>query len=350
MTPVILCGGSGTRLWPLSRNARPKQLLSLTGARSMLQLTLDRISDRRRFAVPLVVTSESQAELIARQLVDTHAPDAALILEPAARNTAPAIALAALTAAPDDLLLIMPSDHLIGDADAFRLAVEKGSELAEQGWLVTFGIRPNRPETGYGYIKLGDTLSAGAFRAESFVEKPEAERAAAYVADGGYLWNAGIFLFRADSFLAALAAHAPEVLDPCRQSVAEGSTSAGRLRPSPDAFGAARSISVDHAVMEHAANIAVVPMDVRWSDVGSWQSLHEISEKDGDDNVAVGDAALLRSSGSLVHSDGPLVVAVGVQDLAIIATGDAVLVVPRGDSQAVRDAVELLKARGDSRL
>ncbi|WP_371416794.1 mannose-1-phosphate guanylyltransferase/mannose-6-phosphate isomerase [Sphingosinicella sp. BN140058] len=347
---MILCGGSGTRLWPLSRTARPKQLLSLTGSRSMLQLTLDRTADRDRFAAPLVVTSEGQARPVTEQLIGTHAPEARLILEPAARNTAPAITLAALAAAPDDLLLIMPSDHLIGDVEAFNAAIDTGASLAREGWLVTFGIKPSRPETGYGYIKQGETLSAGTYRVERFVEKPDVSRAVAYLADGGYQWNAGIFLFRADAFLDALAAHAPDVLEPCREAITEGTRSERYLRPGSAAFAAVRNISVDHAVMEHAPNIAVVPMDVRWSDVGSWESLHEISDKDEDGNVSVGDTALLRSSGCLVHSEGPLVVAVGVQDLAIIVTDDAVLVVPRGDSQAVRDAVDVLKSRGDARL
>jgi mannose-1-phosphate guanylyltransferase/mannose-1-phosphate guanylyltransferase/mannose-6-phosphate isomerase len=348
--PVILSGGSGTRLWPLSRSARPKQLLSLVGTRTMLQTTLDRVCDATRFDTPILVASVPQAELIEQQLAATHAAASRLILEPSARNTAPAITLAALTAEPDELLLVMPSDHLIGDAPAFEAAVARGAPLAQEGWLVTFGCRPNRAETGYGYIKQGRELAPDAFQVDRFVEKPDETRAAAYVADGGYHWNAGIFLFRADAFLAAMAAHAPEALAACRRAVKEGETRGRRFYPSPAAFASAPGISVDHGVMEHADRIAVVPMQVQWSDVGSWQSLYEISPTDAQGNAVSGDAALVRASGCLVRSEGPLVVAVGVENLAIIVTGDAVLVIPRSDSQAVRDAVELLKERGDPRL
>ena len=350
ITPVILSGGSGTRLWPLSRSARPKQLLSLVGSRSMLQTTLDRVSDPNLFMASVLVASASQAAQIEQQLESTRVAAHSLILEPSARNTAPAIALAALAADPDELLLVMPSDHLIGDACAFAGFVAKGAALAEDGWLVTFGIRPTRPETGYGYIKQGGELAPGAFQVDRFVEKPDAARAAAYVEDGDYQWNAGIFLFRADAFLAALALHAPDVLAACRVAMKDAEVDGRRVYPSAAAFASAPSISVDHGVMEHADRIAVIPMDVQWSDVGSWQSLYEVSKADEQGNAVTGDAALVRASGCLVQSDGPLVVAVGVQDLAIIATGDAILVIPRADSQAVREAVDLLSARGDDRI
>jgi mannose-1-phosphate guanylyltransferase/mannose-1-phosphate guanylyltransferase/mannose-6-phosphate isomerase len=316
----------------------------------MLQMTLDRVCDTKMFSAPMLVASVPQAEQIEEQLAATHAAASLLILEPSPRNTAPAIALAALAADPDELLLVMPSDHLIGDTAAFAAAVGKGAALAGEGWLVTFGVHPSRPETGYGYIKQGDALASGAFRVDRFVEKPDSPRAAAYIADGGYHWNAGIFLFRADAFLAALAVHAPAVLEACKEAMAGASTQGSRLHPSAAAFAAAPNISVDHGVMEHAEMIAVVPMDVAWSDVGSWQSLYEVSPMDGQANAVTGETALVRTSGCLVHSDGPLIVAVGVQDLAIVATGDAILIVPRSDSQAVREAVDLLAARGDSRI
>ena len=347
ITPVILSGGSGSRLWPLSRRTRPKQMLSLIGDRSMLQMTLDRVSSAALFAPPVLVASEAQADAIAEQI---GGGDYRLILEPAPRNTAAAIALAALAAEPDEMLLVMPSDHLIGDPSSFSAAAERATGLAEQGWLVTFGVRPTRPETGYGYIKQGGALAAGAFQVDSFVEKPDEARAADYLASGKFEWNAGIFLFRADAFLEAMAVHAPAVLEACRAAIAAAQTDGTRLRPGAAEFAASPSISIDYAVMEHADNIAVVPIDVQWSDVGSWQSLYEARPTDENGNATRGESALVRTSGCLIHSEGPLVVAVGVEDLAIIATDDAVLVVPRGDSQAVRQAVDLLAARDDHRI
>ena len=349
ITPVILSGGSGSRLWPLSRRTRPKQMLSLIGERSMLQMTLDRVSGGALFAPPVLVASEAQADAIAEQ-IGGDAGQYRLILEPAPRNTAAAIALAALAAEPEELLLVMPSDHLIGDPASFAAAAERARALAEQGWLVTFGVRPTRPETGYGYIKRGKPLADGAFQVDSFVEKPDETRAGSYLASGEFEWNAGIFLFRAGAILEALASHAPAVLEACRAAVAGAERDGLRLRPGAAEFAASPSISIDYAVMEHARTIAVVPIDVEWSDVGSWQSLYEVSSTDEHANAVTGEAALVRSSGCLVHSEGPLVVAVGVQDLAIIATGDAILIVPLADSQAVRDAVDQLNATGDSRI
>ncbi|TFI57192.1 mannose-1-phosphate guanylyltransferase/mannose-6-phosphate isomerase [Sphingomonas parva] len=349
VTPVILSGGSGTRLWPLSRADRPKQMLPLLGDRPMLRMTLDRVADDALFSTPVVVASESQVEQIAEQIGDADAGTYRLILEPAARNTAPAITLAAMAAAPDDLLLVMPSDHLIGDPAAFTATVRKGIDLAERGALVTFGIRPTRPETGYGYIRQGAPLGDGAFRVERFVEKPDAERAAAYLAAGDYHWNAGIFLFRAETFLQAVRSHAPAVAEACAAALA-GIGEEARVQPDPACFAAAPSISIDYAVMEHADNIAVVPMSVPWSDVGSWQSLYEVSPSDESGNSIAGDCMMIRSTGCLARSDGPLVVAIGVTDLAIIATPDAVLIVPRENSQDVKDAIDLLKSRDDPRL
>jgi mannose-1-phosphate guanylyltransferase/mannose-1-phosphate guanylyltransferase/mannose-6-phosphate isomerase len=346
--PVILCGGSGTRLWPLSRKARPKQLLALTGPRTMLQMTLERVGDHAGFAPPIIVASADQADAVESQL---ESDSARLIVEPCARNTAPAIALAARSVEPDDLLLVMPSDHVIGNAPAFLNAVAAARPLAEEGWLVTFGITPTRAETGYGYIRRGASLAAGVFRADAFVEKPDAATAEHYLSDGGYDWNGGIFLFRADTFLAALAAHASDIAASVDTAMAAVTPADGpRLSPDADAFAKVRPQSVDHAVMEHADKVAVVPVEMDWSDIGSWQALHDYKAKDGAGTAAEGDVLLIDARNCLVRSDGPLVVAVGVEDLVIVATGDAVLVVPRAQSQRVQEVVARLKEKGDTKI
>ena len=349
ITPVILSGGSGTRLWPLSRKQRPKQMLNLLGERSMLRMTADRVADAGLFDAPVVVAAESQSGDIEAEFEGGGCRPPRLVLEPAARNTAPAIALAAFACAPDALLLVMPSDHLIADPNAFRDAVESALPAARDGQLVTFGVRPTHPETGFGYIRRGEALSPGLFRVERFVEKPDAATAAAYLMEGTYAWNAGIFLFTAGAYLEALAAHAPDIHDAVRHALAEPAGE-GPLRPDAAAFAAVRSQSIDHAVMEHAGNVVVVPIDVGWSDVGSWQSLHEVSAQDEDDNVVAGTVEALGCSNCLIRSEGPLVVAIGLEDLAVVATPDAVLVVRKSESQRVSEAVKLLAARGDPRL
>lgn len=342
ITPVILSGGSGTRLWPLSREAKPKQFLALTGERTMLQLTADRVADASVFEPAIVVASERHADEIAAQLAGAHVR---LILEPSARNTAPAIALAALAVDSDALLLVMPSDHLIGDAAAFSAAVGRAAPLAAQDWLVTFGIRPDRAETGYGYIQRGEELAPGVFRAERFVEKPDAARAESYVAAGDYDWNGGIFLFRAGAYLDALRIHEPAIFDACAAALADSRWEDGRLKPDDSGFAASPSRSIDHGVMEKAERIAVVPVAMDWSDLGSWDSLHETGSPDSHGNVADAGALLIDCGGCLIRTDGPDVAAIGVKDLIVIATGDAVLIVPRGESQRVKELVEALKTR-----
>lgn len=341
VTPVILSGGAGTRLWPLSVPERPKQLLALIGDRTMLQMTAARVD-----AAPIVVAGAPHADEIERQLAEIGIAPAALVLEPAARNTAPAIALAALLAPAEVPMLVMPSDHLIGDVEAFQRAVAAALPAAAEGWLVTFGITPERPETGYGYVERGEEIGPGLHRVARFREKPDAATALAYVTDGRHLWNGGIFLFRPDAFLDAMETHAPEVLAAAQEAMAARRERGRCIHPDAAAFAASPSISVDYAVMEKAERIAVAPVAMGWSDLGSWDSLYEAAAKDSDGNALAGEALAIGSGGCLIRSDGPVVTAVGVNDLVIVATRDAVLVLPRGETQRVREAVEALKAKG----
>ena len=340
--PVILSGGSGTRLWPLSRGARPKQMLDLLGAGSMLGVTAARVTDEALFAPPMLVAAAAHAEAIEAALPGIGG----LILEPEGKNTAPAIALAALAADADDVLLVLPSDHLIADAAGFRDAVRRALPFAEQGWLVTFGMKAERGETGYGYIERGPALGEGVHQAVRFVEKPDAATAGRYVAGGRHDWNGGIFLIRAGAFLEALARHAPEIAEAAKAAMAGARREGGRIHPDAAAFAAAPSVSVDYAVMEKADKVAVVPVAIGWSDVGSWDALHEVAACDEAGNALAGDVLALDSSNCLIRSEGPLVVAIGVEDLVVIATADAVLIVPKAQSQRVREAVEALKDKG----
>jgi mannose-1-phosphate guanylyltransferase/mannose-1-phosphate guanylyltransferase/mannose-6-phosphate isomerase len=331
ITPVILSGGSGTRLWPLSRVDRLKQFLTLAGAHSLIQETALRVSDAALFAPPMVVAGAAQGAEIEAQLAAAGVAGARLILEPAARNTAPAIALAAFAAAPDDLLLVLPSDHHIADAAAFRGHVEAARAAGEEGWLVTFGMTPDRPETGYGYILPGEAIGGGLARVAAFVEKPDRATAERWLAAGSHLWNSGIFLFRASAFLDALAAHAPEI---------HVAASAGA-----EAFAGAPKLSIDVAVMEKHERVAVRPAAFGWSDVGSWESLHAISPQDEAGNALAGDVVALDASNCLIRSDGPVIAAIGVSDLVIVATERAVLIVPRDQSQRAQEAIAALTAR-----
>jgi mannose-1-phosphate guanylyltransferase/mannose-1-phosphate guanylyltransferase/mannose-6-phosphate isomerase len=338
VTPVILSGGTGTRLWPLSRRDRPKQMLPLLEGRTMLQRTADRAADSGLFAAPLVVTAAAHADEVAAQLGE----GARLIVEPAGRSTAPAIALAALALDPRDLMLVMPSDHLILQPERFAAAVAHGLDAAQAGMLVTFGVRPTRPETGYGYIRRGEAFADGVFRAAHFVEKPDAATAASYVESGTHEWNAGIFLFAARAYLDALAVHAPDILAAAQAAMAAPGGSPARTLPEPESFAAVRAESIDRAVLEHADNVVVVPVDMGWSDVGSWAALHAVSSADAAGNSVTGAATLLNTHGCLIRSEGPHIVAVGVENLVIVATRDSVLVVPLAQSQTVADAVRRL--------
>lgn len=345
ITPVILSGGAGKRLWPLSREDRPKQFLALTGERSLIQQTALRVADPALFEPPVVVAGAEQGAEIEAQLAAAGVTGARLILEPAARSTAPAIALAAFAADPDDLLLVLPSDHLVGDEEAFRSHVAAARAAAAAGWLVTFGMEPDRPETGYGYILPGEPIAGGLARVAAFVEKPDRARAEAMLAT--HLWNSGIFLFRAGAFLEALERHTPEVHEAAGAAVAGAPHEAGRLLPGQAAFAAAPSVSVDVAVMERHDRVAVRPAAFGWSDAGSWEALHAVLPQDGDGNVLSGDVVAPGATGCLIRSDGPVIAAVGVSDLVIVATERAVLVVPRAESQRAQEAIAALLARRD---
>jgi mannose-1-phosphate guanylyltransferase len=348
--PVILSGGGGTRLWPMSRPENPKQFLTLTGDHSMFEQTVMRCADRSKFSPPIVVCGLQHETIVERQLSKLQISGAQLVIEPAARNTAPAIALAAL-AAPDenDLLLVMPSDHVITDVPAFHRAIEIAASIAKQDWLVTFGISASAPETGYGYIEQGQPIADGAYAVKHFVEKPERNRAEAMLAVGGHHWNGGIFLFSAKAYLDALASFAPAILASARNAMQLATSLKNSIHPDAVAFSNCPSDSIDYAVMEKAAEtpdgrVAVVPVNMGWSDVGSWDALYDI----GPGGSGASDTSnILEIDGerNLIRSDGIKLHLAGVEDLIVVASGNDVLIVPRGKSQQVKKIVETLKDR-----
>ncbi|MEX2643988.1 MAG: mannose-1-phosphate guanylyltransferase/mannose-6-phosphate isomerase [Acetobacterales bacterium] len=349
--PVILSGGSGTRLWPMSRAGYPKQFLALTGDRSQFQDTVRRVGGAH-FAAPLVIANEEHRFIVAEQLRALGTKAERIVLEPLGRNTAPAAAVAAQLLVRDDpeaLMLLLPSDHSIADVDAFLAGVDRAADAAAGGALVTFGIRADRPETGYGYIRRGDPLPGGdgCFSVAAFVEKPDVETAEGFVASGDYSWNSGMFLFPAALYLEELGAQHPKVLAKCREAIAAGTEDLDFFRLDRDALGAAESISIDYAVMEHTRRAAVVPVDIGWSDVGLWASLWEIGEHDGDGNVLNGDVLALDVRDSYVRGPGDRLIAVlGVKDMVIVVTDDVVLVADRRRTDEVRALVDRLKAAG----
>ncbi|PSO09739.1 MULTISPECIES: mannose-1-phosphate guanylyltransferase/mannose-6-phosphate isomerase [unclassified Sphingobium] len=346
IVPVILSGGSGTRLWPMSRPERPKQLLPLTAPETMLQLTAVRTQglDTARVVHPILVANAAHADMIDAQMRESSVADYKLMLEPVGRNTAPAIALAALEAQGNEALLVMPSDHVIADLPAFHDAITRALPLVSQGWLVTFGITPDGPETGYGYIQMGKVCGANVHEVVRFVEKPDLANAQRMLAQGDHSWNAGIFLFRADAYLAALQRHQPLMLDMVRQAMAQARREGGRIFPDTALFSQCPANSVDYAIMERETQVACVPVSMGWSDVGSWDSLHAVSERDESDNAVRGDALLLDARGCLVHSDGPRVTMVDVDDLIVVVAQGDVMILKRGESQKVRKVTEALKA------
>ena len=348
--PVVLSGGSGTRLWPLSRQDRPKQFLALMGERSLYQETVLRALGLPDVQPPITVCSDAHRFTVGEQLQAIGVGSGGIVLEPVARNTAPAIGLAALHAVatdPDAVLLVMPADHLIEDEAAFRAAVEHAVELAEKDWLVAFGITPDYAETGYGYIRRGEPLGDDGFRIERFVEKPGRATAEQYLADGGYSWNSGMFLFRARRYLEELGIHAPAILQAAREAYAGAGADLDFIRVDAEAFAASPSDSIDYAVMEKTDRAAVVRVSCGWSDIGSWSSLWSVAERDEADNRTEGDVIAVDTRGSFVRAaEHRLVATVGVDDLVIIDTPDATLVARKDRVQDVKAVVDRLKADG----
>jgi mannose-1-phosphate guanylyltransferase/mannose-6-phosphate isomerase len=347
--PVILSGGSGTRLWPMSRSLYPKQLLALVGERSLLQQTAQRVIGAPEFAAPLIIANEEHRFIIAEQLREIGAAPDALVLEPVGRNTAPAACVAALRLAasdPDALMLVMPSDHVIGDLGAFRRATERAAAAARAGHLVTFGITPERAETGYGYIARGAPTRGceGAFAVTGFVEKPDAATAEGYLASGDHFWNSGIFLFPVGVYLAELERLRPEMLAGCKEALAGARTDSDFIRLDKAAFARCPSDSIDYAVMEHTNRAAVVPVGMGWSDLGSWDALWEIGAKDECGNALSGNVVAEATRNCYLRSEAGLVAAIGVEDIVVVATDDAVMVAPRSRTQEVRTLVTRLRA------
>ena len=349
LTPVILSGGAGTRLWPLSRELYPKQLLVLLGKRTMIQQTALRLGGLSA-APPVIVCNEAHRFLVAEQLRQLSLTPKAIVLEPFGRNTAPAIALAALAAlqansGEDSVLLVLPADHVIRDVPAFHNAVQVALPAAREGHLVTLGVVPQSPETGYGYIRR-ESGSDGVHRIAQFIEKPNLERARQFVASGEYYWNSGMFMFRASRYLEELQRLAPQIADVCREAFEKAKGDLDFTRVDPKTFESCPSDSIDYAVMEKTSDAVVVPLDAGWSDVGSWAALHDASPLDSDGNVARGDVLVEDSEGCYLYAESRLVAAVGLKDHVVIETKDAVLVAPKNRVQDVKKLVGRLKEQG----
>jgi len=348
--PVVLSGGSGTRLWPLSRQNQPKQFLALVGEHSLYQETVLRASRLPGAAAPVTVCADDHRFMVGEQLQAVGLASGGILLEPAPRNTAPAIALAAWHLAardPDALMLVLPADHLIEDESAFRDAVARAMGLADAGWLVTFGIRPDYAETGYGYILGGDALGEAGLRVERFVEKPVGDTGAGYPAHGGYSGNSGMFLFRASRYLDELQRHAPAIAEAAREAYANARRDLDFTRIDADAFAASPSDSIDYAVMETTDRAAVVPVSCGWSDIGSWSALWSVAARDADDNRLDGDVIAVDSRRNLVRaSERRMIATLGVEDLVVVDTPDATLVARKDRVQDVKLLVDRLKADG----
>ena len=349
--PVILSGGVGSRLWPTSRALYPKQLLPLVSERTMLQETAARVGDTTLFTAPIIVSNDEHRFIIAQQMREAGITPMAHLLEPMGRNTAPAAAAAAVFVQghdPKGVMLVLPADHHIRDVAAFRAAVAQGAALADEGKLVTFGIVPSAPETGYGYIRRGEEIRAGAYAVRGFVEKPNIETAKTYMADGGYDWNAGIFMFRADVILEEMRRFCPEIVARAAEAVVKGKRDLDFLRLQTEAFETCPSNSIDYAVMEHTNVAAVVPVNMGWSDIGSWSALWETGEQDEAGNVSQGDVLSVDTANCYIRAETGLVATLGVEDLIIVETGDVTLVANRNRVQDVKKIVERIAEAGRS--
>lgn len=355
--PVVMAGGGGTRLWPLSRALYPKQFFPLTGGESLLQDTVKRVTDTQTFAPPLILANAEHRFLVAEQLRQSGLAPADIVLEPFGRNTAPAVCIAALTLAqrdPDALMLLLAADHAIAEPEGLIQAVKTAAGAAAAGWILTFGMSPLRPETGYGYIKRGAALDGhpGCEQVARFVEKPDAATAEGYLAEGGYAWNSGMFLASASVMLAELERLQPELVAACRAALTAGARDLDFLRLDPAAFERCPNVSIDYAVMEHTERAAVVPAEIGWSDVGSWDALWDVLPKDEHGNACSGDIVTLDSRNCLLRSDDRMLAVIGAENLAVVSTDDAVLVCPRDQAQRVGELVKKLKAdgRGEAEL
>lgn len=356
ITPVLLCGGSGTRLWPLSRKSYPKQFASIMGEETLFQATARRLSgasDSLRFAAPMVLTNSGFRFIVTEQLQAAGIDPGAILIEPEGRNTAPAVLAAALRAHAEDenaVLLVAPSDHVVPDTTAFHAAVARGLEAVARGQLVTFGITPTHAETGYGYLELAAAAGAGdaAVPLKKFVEKPDAARAADMLASGNFKWNAGIFLFRAADILAAFKAYAPALMAPVQAALDDARPDLGFLRLAPEPWGRAEDISIDYAVMEKAENLSVVPFDAAWSDLGGWDAVWRESGPDAQGVVAAAGATAIDCRDTLLRSDSEQleIVGIGLEGIIAVAMNDAVLVADRSRVQDVKKAVAALKQKG----
>ncbi|MGF6493634.1 mannose-1-phosphate guanylyltransferase/mannose-6-phosphate isomerase [Luteibacter sp. 621] len=350
IVPVILSGGSGTRLWPLSRKNRPKQFLALVGDKTLFQQTVQRTRKLASSGAPIVVCSEDHRFTVAEQLQELGVDGSSILLEPAARNTAPAIALAAMQALKGDadaILLVLPADHLIGDESSFVDAVSRAFPLADQGWLVTFGIRPEAPETGFGYIKRAEAVSDSGFKVAQFVEKPDAATAARYVESGDFDWNSGMFLFKASRYLEELAKHSPAIHAATVKVFESAQPDLDFVRFDKAAMTEVPDDSIDYAVMEKTGRAAVVPVSCRWSDIGSWSALWEAADKDTEGNATDGDVITLDTRNTLVRThDRHMVATIGLDDVVIVATPDATLVAARDKVQHVKKIVDTLSGAG----
>lgn len=346
MTPVILSGGSGTRLWPLSRGQYPKQFLPLVSQNTLLQDTICRLQGLDGLKIPIAVCNEDHRFMVAEQLREIAVNPAAILLEPAARNTAPAVAVAALAArSENDVLLVLPADHVIQNVTAFHRAVDLAKRQAELGFLVTFGIVPNAPETGYGYIKRGSQIADEAFRVAAFVEKPNTQIAAEYVQSGEYFWNSGMFAFQAGRYLQELEKFNPQMLAACREAFELSRRDADFIRLDRKAFEACPADSIDYAVMEKTDSAVMIPLDAEWNDVGSWSALWDVTHKDADGNAVKGDVLTVDSKNSFLHAESKLLTTVGVRDLVVVETDDAVMVAAKDRVQDLKRVVDILKIR-----